>query len=239
MRGVLLEHDPPQNAGVVQLPAGDLFDLGVSLEVDGRPRSGRGLHDRHHGLDGHVDELIVPTRRELRADAAQDELRDPLRVLLHVDRYGQVVADFQSVGQRLRVRLAEDGRMVLVHQEGFRRRENLRAQHDHGGRSVPDFFVLSPRQLDHGFRGRVAHVDLTEDAVPVVRHDDPAHRIQQHLEHRLRTEGRPNDVGDRYGGADVAQLGLAAGLPLGFGVQHHDLSRTGGWSHHRHGRKAS
>jgi hypothetical protein len=96
--------------------------------------------------------------------------------------------------------------------------QDLAAQDDDGRRAVTHLLVLRTRQLNHALGRRVAHVHLAKDAVAVVGHDDAAHRIQQHFEHRPRPQRRPNDVGDGLGGLNVVHLRNLARLALRVGV---------------------
>ncbi len=73
---------------------------------------------------------------------------------------------------------------------------------------------------------------LSENGVAIVGEDNAAHRVEQHLEHGLGSEGGADNVGDSLsskllvkrvktysGSLDVGGLGLSALLTLGVLVQ--------------------
>lgn len=68
--------------------------------------------------------------------------------------------------------------------------------------SVANLLVLRAGQLQHALGRRVRHVDLAEDGVAIVRDDNAAHGVQEHLQHGARAKGRADDVrhGLRVGG---------------------------------------
>ena len=91
-----------------------------------------------------------------------------------------------------------------------------------GGSAIAALLVLRAAELDHRLGGGVRDVDLAEDGVAVVRHDDAPHRVQDHLEHGARAQRRSDGVGDSLGRCDVAELGLLALLALGVLVEDDD-----------------
>mmetsp|Transcript_14994 Transcript_14994/g.37753 ORF Transcript_14994/g.37753 Transcript_14994/m.37753 type:complete len:263 (+) Transcript_14994:965-1753(+) len=234
MGSVLLYHDSLEDAGVSQLSTRNFFDLGVPFDIHRGPSSGCGLHYRRDGLDGHFDQLIVPARGKLGSNAAQHQLGNPILVLFDVNRHCQIVADLQGICECLGVSLANNGGVVPVHQKGLGCRKDLCAQNNDRGGSIPNLFVLGPRELNHRFGGGMTDVNLAQNTVSVVCHDNSSHGIQQHFEHGLGSQRRPNNGGNCLGGTNVSELCLTTGLSLGFGIQDHNLSRTGSWSHHRH-----
>lgn len=241
MRHVLVEHEALEDLAVGDLPAGNLLHLGVALDVDlgpvgvgvgrvvvgppaprlgiggeGRSRPRRAGHGQH-GLQRHLHHLVVPAAGELGPDAGLDQLGHEVGVA-HVDAQGLALQDGQGLLQGAVVALHDDGGVEVVPHERLGQDEHLAGQDDDRRGTVADLLVLGPAQLDHGLGRRLADVDLAEDAVAVVGDDDAAHGIEEHLEHRARTEGGPDDVGYGPGGRDVGQLGPAAGLALRLGV---------------------
>lgn len=112
-------------------------------------------------------------------------------------------------------------------------------QNDHRRCAIANLLVLCPAQLDHAFSCWVRHLNLAQDGVAVVGQDDAAHGVEEHLEHRLGSEARPDNVrnavaycqpeshhhtqcptnikgekgvASRLGGSDVRQLGFAPSL---------------------------
>ena len=56
---------------------------------------------------------------------------------------------------------------------------------------------------------------LSEDGIAIVGEHNTPHRVEEHFEHGLWSEGGPHDVGHGFGGLDVGALGLLALLSLG------------------------
>ena len=241
MRHVLVEHEALEDLAVGDLPAGNLFDLGVPLDVhlgplgvrvgrivvgppasrlgiggEGRAGPRRAGHGQH-GLQGHLHHLVVPAAGELGPDAGLDQLGHQVGVA-HVDAQRLLLQDGQRLLQRAVVALHDDGGVEVVPHERLGQDEHLARQDDDRRGPIADLLVLGPAEFDHGLGRRLADVDLAEDAVAVVGDDDAAHGIEEHLEHRARAEGGPDDVRYGPGGRDVGQLGPAAGLALRFGV---------------------
>ena len=107
-----------------------------------------------------------------------------------------------------------DGRVHAAHEEGLRHDKQLAREDDDARRAVAHLLVLAARQLEHVLGSRVRHVDLAQDGVAVVRDDDAAHRVEEHLQHALGAERRAHDIGHSLGGRDVGELGLASALAL-------------------------
>lgn len=69
-------------------------------------------------------------------------------------------------------------------------------QDDHARRSISDLLILRPRELDHRLGRRVSDVDFSENCMSIIREQDAAHGVQNHLQHGLGTETSSDDIGD-------------------------------------------
>lgn len=70
------------------------------------------------------------------------------------------------------------------------------------------------------------HINLAEDGITVVGHDDTSHGVEKHLQHGLGSQCREYDI--RYGlrRLDVSELCLTPILTLRVLIQYKDLSST-------------
>jgi hypothetical protein len=83
---------------------------------------------------------------------------------------------------------------------GEKKKENPKTKrkltkNDNRGGTIANLLVLRTGQLDHALGGRVSDINLTQNRIPVVGEDNATHRVQQHLQHRTRTQARPDNVG--------------------------------------------
>ena len=63
---------------------------------------------------------------------------------------------------------------------------------------------------------------LSEDSVAVVGQDNTSHGVEQHLEHRLGSEGGSDDVSNGLGSSNVSFLSSLSLLTLSVPVKDHN-----------------
>jgi len=135
--------------------------------------------------------------------------------VLGADLDGLLFEDFLGALGCLAVALREDGGVdVLVEQVlGFR--EEFARDDDRRRGAVPDLVFLGLGDFDDHVGRGVLDVHLVQDGDAVVRDDDAARRVDEHLVHPFRAERRPNRFGDGLPGCDVHRLCVLARGPLG------------------------
>lgn len=165
VRDILIHHHTIEDLALIEGPAWDLLDLGVSLDFEVEFALVAAPEDDSGGLEGQVGDEVAPSAGELGADAALQGQED-LVVLVDVDGAGAFV-DYGLGRLEGFVVGANNHRRVDVHlDEGLGGAHQLARQDDHGGGAVAHLLVLHSRQLDHALGGGVLHVDLSEDGVP-------------------------------------------------------------------------
>merc|ERR1712013_542037 len=61
--------------------------------------------------------------------------------------------------------------------------KDLTSQHNNRCCSITDFFVLRTTDLNHTFGSGMLDLNFPENGVSIIRHDNSAHGVHQHLEH--------------------------------------------------------
>ena len=228
---VLVEHNTVKDLAVLKHTTWDLFNLGVSLNVDLNVVLSILAIDSSHSLNSEIDNKVSPLAGELGSNCGVDNLAKVF-VALEVDwfllkskvsKYGgkansntytKVVGGLNDLVKSAEIGVDNDGGVDLLVEESLNSGEDLSSKDDDGGSSITDLFVLSSGELDHGLGSGVLHIDFSEDGVSIVGQDDSSHRVEEHLEHALGTKSGSHDVGDGLGSLDVGFLGLLALLTL-------------------------
>ena len=166
------------------------------------------------GLQRHAHHLLIPPTTELRPNTALHKLLHDGGVL---DVYGDgaLLGVLECKLEGAVVAANDDRGVDVAAEERLGHGEHLAGKNDDGSGAVADLLVLRASELDHGLGGGVRHVNLAEDAIAVVRHNDPAHGIEEHLEHGAGAEGGADYVRDGHGGGDVAELRFTTSCSLG------------------------
>eukprot|EP01137_Pigoraptor_chileana_P019540 Opistho-2@80702 len=213
VRHILVDHHTSKHLRLLNLTAGNLLNLGVALNVDFAAPillNGDGAHGRKCDLAGEVGPPLHELGTETRLDNVEHS-----RVVIRVDGRADVL--FNEGGciiQSLGVRTDNDGGVHLALEEGLRDGEHLAGKNDNRRGSVADLLVLCPADLNHRLCGRVRHVNLAQDGISVVCHDNATHRIHEHFEHGARAKASANDIRNSPRRRNVAQLDLTAALSL-------------------------
>lgn len=177
MSNVLVEHDTIEDLALVEHTAGDLLNSGVSLDLE--VELGVSLdasHDSSAGSKSEVDNQTSPSGGELGADTRGQSLLD-LFVAVDVDRNGDVIDNLQSVIECLVVGSHDNRRMDLVLDEWRSSLHQLSCQTNNRCSTITHFLVLCSSQFDHRLGSWVLAVDLSQDSIAVVGHDDAAHWV--------------------------------------------------------------
>ena len=114
---------------------------------------------------------------ELGSEGGIDELGHVL-VVVGVDFLSEIVVHKRvDVVQRQSVRVDDLGRVHVIFEELLRGGHDLAGQNDDRSCPVAAFFVLSSRNFDHRFGGRMLHHNFTKNSVSVVCYDDATLQI--------------------------------------------------------------
>lgn len=193
---VFIEHYTIKNGALVKHASRNLLDLGITLDLEVELGGALdSLHDGSAGLESEVGDQASPTSSELSTDARGQSFLD-IVIVVDVDWDGDLVDNLEGVFESLVVRSDDDGWVDLVLDEWTGGLHHLTGKADDGGGAVSDFLVLGAGQLNHRLGSWVLAVDLSEDGIAVVGHNDTSHRIEKHLEHRAWAEGGGHDIGD-------------------------------------------
>ena len=92
--------------------------------------------------------------------------------------------------------------------------EKLRGDNHDGGGAVSDLVVLELGKIDEDAGGGVLNLKLGEDGGAIVRDEDVANVVDEHLVKADGAEGGLDDVGHSQGGSDVADANILSSLAL-------------------------
>jgi hypothetical protein len=127
-------------------------------------------------------------------------------VVVGVDLDGLLFENLLCLLCGLAVPLCQDGRVDVLVEEVFGFAEKFAGDDDRRGRAVAHFVFLGLGDFDNHVRGGVLDVHLVEDGDAVVRDDDTAGVVDEHLVHPFRTECGTDGFGDGFAGCDVHRL---------------------------------
>mmetsp|Transcript_7889 Transcript_7889/g.17137 ORF Transcript_7889/g.17137 Transcript_7889/m.17137 type:complete len:307 (-) Transcript_7889:120-1040(-) len=227
---VLVEHDARKDGTVRDFSSGDLFDFGVALDVhlhflgihifgtsgEGRWRGGVASHGED-GFERHIDHYVVPSRREFCPDAALYQCFHAV-CIVNVHRQRQFFANGKRLLQGVVVPPDDNGWMDVGSNKRLGINQHFSSKNDDGRGTIANFFILGPTEFNHRLGRRMRNVYFTEYTVAVICDNNSTHWIQEHLEHRPRSQRTTNNIchGSRRG--NIANLCLSSMCSLCLGV---------------------
>mmetsp|Transcript_23900 Transcript_23900/g.53550 ORF Transcript_23900/g.53550 Transcript_23900/m.53550 type:complete len:226 (+) Transcript_23900:1115-1792(+) len=223
MDDVLVDHYAAQNSAILDVTPWDLLDLGVSLHINLLPSIGVD-HDGRDGIHSQVNHQAAKPVRVLGTHARGDDLCHGLSVI-QINRERHLLRMCQRSVKGHEVRLCDNTRMNLSVKEGFCNMQQFSREDDDRSRSISNLFVLRSTEFNHALGSRMLHVNFSENGMAIVGHHDSSHGIQQHLQHRLGTQGGAYNIGHSLRRCYVCRLRILPCLPLCPFVHHHDGSR--------------
>jgi len=210
---ILVDHDTIEDAALVEETSGDLLHTSVSLDVNLLLSITTVNSDLENGIQSELGDEVSETRHELGSQTRLDELQNSIGVS-EVERESSLLHDFNSGIEGLDVRKDNVTRVHVALEEGVSDLEELSSEDDDGSGTITDLLILGTAELDHTLGSGVRDIDFTKNSVSIVGQNNSTHGVQDHLEHRTRSEGGTDDIRNTLGSLDVAELGLATMLSL-------------------------
>ncbi len=204
VHALLVDDHAFDDLGVLNGPADfllDLHELGVDAAV--------GVGDHRDSLDDELGEFLLCDLGALAGHGGVGKLAEHRHVVgLDVD--GDLVENLlRPVGGHA-VAVGDDRGVYILVKEVLCTLQEFACDHHCGRGAVPDLVVLGLGDLDHHLRSRVLDIHLLQDGHAVVRDDDVADGVDEHLVHALGPERCPYSACDGLCGSDVARLCVTA-----------------------------
>ncbi len=171
------------------------------------------LDDLDHRATRELREVVPVGRDPLRHHRGPGDREEHLRVLPS-DRPPDRRELLEGARGREPVALDDQRRMDPLLEKLLGPVEELPGEDDRGLRAVPALEVLGARDLGEHLRRGVLDLHLPDDRGAVVRDDDVAGGVDEHLVHPAGTERRPDRLGHRAGRVKDVPNGVLSLPPL-------------------------
>mmetsp|Transcript_37232 Transcript_37232/g.61226 ORF Transcript_37232/g.61226 Transcript_37232/m.61226 type:complete len:228 (-) Transcript_37232:95-778(-) len=225
MQHILVDNDAVEHIRIVQLSARNTLDTRIPFRVNrkmpillklvfGRFRRRCflfvvaqifSLAHNHHGVIREITNEIAIARNELGANRGANNI-DNRCFIIDIQRNGNRFHAFFRINEGTIVRRYDNARMNLFLQKWFSHLQHFTRENDDRSGAITNLFVLRSRQFNHGFRRWMVHINLSQDGIAIVGHHYTAHRIQNHFQHRTRTQCGAHNISHSFGCGNIAEL---------------------------------